>query len=113
MRDINRIGVLLSSIAIIAIATPSFARSPKNQRNAAAPIENPVNNPGAPKTIIGDILDGTNIKSQSSGKPDVKKPIIGDILEGTNIRKKGGVSKPKMKTKPKPKTKGKFKKKSD
>ncbi len=61
-----------------AFATESPARPAA--ANAAA------KKPGTAKPIVGDILEGTNIRK----KPGTSKPVIGDILDGTNIRKKPG-----------------------
>lgn len=72
-----------ASFAVDSPARPAAA-------NAAA------KKPGTAKPIVGDILDGTNIRKKpgagaaATQHPGAPKPIIGDILEGTNIRKKPG-----------------------
>ena len=75
-----------------ARSAPDKPQGIMSPRDAASglPTGQVDNNPGAPKPVIGDILEGTNIRQQQPGQaannPGAPKPIIGDILQGTDIR---------------------------
>ncbi|MEQ1593953.1 MAG: hypothetical protein ABL985_02535 [Casimicrobium sp.] len=66
-------------------ASGSFAADAPARPNAA---NTAAKKPGTAKPVLGDILQGTDIRK----KPDTAKPVVGDILEGTNIRKTPGAA---------------------
>ena len=72
---------ILAVGASIVLALPPLAQAKPSKAQAAAAAKSP----GAQKPIIGDILQGTDIRRNNP------KPVVGDILDGTNIRRNGVV----------------------
>ena len=72
------------SLAAIT-ASGSFAADAPARPNGA---NTAAKKPGTAKPVLGDILQGTDIRK----KPGTSKPVVGDILDGTNIRKKPGAA---------------------
>ena len=81
-----RAAFVAAAFSLAAItASGSFAADAPARPNGA---NTAAKKPGTAKPVLGDILQGTDIRK----KPGTSKPVVGDILEGTNIRKKPGAA---------------------
>ena len=81
-----RTAFVAAAFSLAAITTSgSFAADAPARPNGA---NTAAKKPGTAKPIVGDIIDGTNIRK----KPGTAKPVLGDILQGTDIRKKPGAA---------------------
>ena len=81
-----RTAFVAAAFSLAAITTSgSFAADAPARPNGA---NTAAKKPGTAKPVLGDILQGTDIRK----KPGTSKPVVGDILDGTNIRKKPGAA---------------------
>ena len=81
-----RAAFVAAAFSLAAItASGSFAADAPARPNGA---NTAAKKPGTAKPVLGDILQGTDIRK----KPGTSKPVVGDILDGTNIRKKPGAA---------------------
>ncbi|MBL8309530.1 MAG: hypothetical protein JNL19_03810 [Burkholderiales bacterium] len=93
-----RTSIVAATFSLATLTTSASFAADAPARPANANANAAAKKPGTAKPIVGDMIDGTNIRK----KPSTPKPVIGDILEGTNIRKQPGAGGPKAKANPKP-----------